>query len=138
MSITGINPYLNFNGNAAQAIEFYQHALGARVEHIMRFDEAPGMPVNEETKRRIMHCQLRIGAAVLMVSDTMPGAPEQRETSTHVVLHFSEVDELNARFAALSEGGKVSYPVHDAFFGAKFGMLVDPFGVPWMVICERR
>lgn len=138
MSITSLNPYLNFNGNAAQAVEFYQRTLGARVEQIMRFDQAPGMEASEENKRRIMHCQLRIGAAVLMVSDTMPGAPEQRETNMHVVLHFSDVDDLNGRFAALSEGGKVSYPVHDAFFGAKFGMLVDPFGVPWMLICEQH
>jgi PhnB protein len=138
MSITSLNPYLNFNGNAEQALKFYERVLDARSEQIMRFDQAPGMALSEKDKRRIMHCQLRIGAAVLMLSDTMPGQPAPRETTMHVVLHFSDVADLNARFDALAEGGTVSYPVHDAFFGAKFGMLVDQFGVPWMLICEQR
>ena len=136
MTIRSLNPYLIFNGNAPQVIAFYEHALGARVDRIMHFDQAPGMSPSEENKRRIMHCQLTIGSAVLMLADAMPGAASPSESNVHVVLHFSDEADLNARFAALSAGGRVSYPVHDAFWGAKFGMLVDPFGVEWMLIHE--
>jgi len=137
MTIKSLNPYINFNGNAAQAIKFYEQALGAVSERVMHFDQAPGMEPSPENKQRILHCQLTIGSAVLMVSDSMPNQQGPTDSNMHVVLHFSDEADLNARFAALSEGGKVSFPVHDAFWGAKFGMLVDKFGVPWMVIYEK-
>jgi PhnB protein len=138
MTIKSLNPYLHFNGNAHEVLEFYQRALAARVEHIMHFDQAPGMAPTAENKQRIMHCQLSLGEAVLMISDAMPSEPVTSGCNIHVVLHFSDEAELNARFAALAQGGKVSHPVHEAFFGAKFGMLVDKFDVPWMLICEQR
>lgn len=136
MTVKSLNPYLSFNGNAEHALKFYEQALDAHCDQIMRFDQAPGMTASEENKNRIMHCQLTIGAGVLMLSDAMPGAPAPHERETNVVLHFSDEADLNARFSALSEGGKVSFPVHDTFWGAKFGMLVDKFGVPWMLIYE--
>jgi PhnB protein len=137
MTIKSLNPYLIFNGNAPQVVAFYERALGARVEHIMHFDQAPGMSASPENKQRIMHCQLSIDGAVLMLADSMPSAPAPAVSNVHVVLHFSDETDLNARFSALSEGGQVSFPVHDAFWGAKFGMLVDQFGVDWMLIYEQ-
>jgi PhnB protein len=77
-----------------------------------------------------------IGEAVFMVSDTMPNEPPSRQSNIHVVLHLSDEPDLQAKFAALAQGGKVSFPVHDTFWGAKFGMLVDKFGVPWMLNCQ--
>ena len=94
------------------------------------------MQTEDEHKQRVMHCQLSIGASVFMVSDTMPSAPATRHGNFHVVLHVSDETDLHARFAALAAGGKVSFPVHDTFWGAKFGMLVDKLGVPWMLICQ--
>jgi PhnB protein len=136
MTIKALNPYLIFNGEAQQAINFYQEALGARVEQLIRFSEVPGMQVAEEHKQRVMHCQLSIGEAVFMVSDSMPNEPAARQSNIHVVLHLSDEPDLHAKFTALSRGGKVSFPVHDSFWGAKFGMLVDGFGVPWMLNCQ--
>jgi PhnB protein len=136
MTIKALNPYLIFNGEAQGAIAFYQEALGARVDQLMRFSEVPGMQAAEEHKQRVMHCQLSIGEAVFMVSDAMPSDPAPRQSNVHVVLHLSDEADLQAKFAALGQEGKVSFPVHDTFWGAKFGMLVDKFGVPWMLNCQ--
>jgi PhnB protein len=138
MTIKSLNPYLTFNGDAEQAIKFYEQALGARVVQIIRFDQVPGMNPAEEHKQRVMHCQLDIAGATLMVSDTMPRDPAPGVSSIHVVLHLSDEADQQTKFDALAAGGRVSFALHDTFWGAKFGMLVDKFGVPWMLNCERR
>ena len=138
MAIKQLNPYLNFNGNAAKAIELYERALGAKSENVMRFGDAQGMPVPADQKNRILHALLRIGTDVLMVSDSRPDDPVTTGTNSHVVLDFDDEKEMAARFDALSNGGKVNMPLQDTFWGAKFGMLTDALGVQWMFNCENR
>jgi PhnB protein len=139
MTIKSLNPYINFNGNAAQAIKLYERVLGARVQDLKRFAQIPGganMP--EDVQQRVVHCELAIDEAVLMVSDAMPDNPVKFEGNVQVVLHFTDVADLHKKFDALALGGQVTFPVHDAFFGgAKFGMLSDEFGVRWMFICQN-
>lgn len=136
MSILKLNPYINFNGDAAKAIALYEKALGAKVEQLLRFGELPDMA--PEHKDRIMHAALRVGEATLMLSDGQPERPIKSRSGSHVCLHFGDAKDMHEKFEALSSGGKVSYPIHDAFFGAKFGMLDDAFGVQWMFICENK
>lgn len=139
MPIKSLNPYINFNGTAAQAIELYQSALGARVQDLKRFAEIPGgenMP--KDVQQRVVHCQLAIDEGILMISDGRPEDGSKVEGNANIVLHFTDVADLNKRFDALALGGKVTHSVHDAFFGnAKMGMLVDKFGVQWILICEQ-
>jgi PhnB protein len=136
MSIQKLNPYINFNGDAATAIALYERTLGAKVERLMRFGELPDMP--PQHKDRIMHAELRLGEATLMLSDGQADHPVKTGSCSHVCLHFGDAKDMQQKFEALSSGGEVSYPIHDAFFGAKFGMLVDAVGVQWMFICENK
>lgn len=134
-----LNPYLNFNGDAAQAVKLYESALGAKVEMLSRFGDSPDANVTPETKDRVMHALLRIGGdGVLMVSDIHPGMPYAPGTNMYVSLNFDDVAETEQKFQALSVGGKVLMPLTDAFWGAKFGMLLDAHGVQWMFNCDNK
>ena len=132
MSIKQLNPYLNFNGTAAKAIQLYESALGGKTEGLMRFGDVPGMTVASEHQTRVMHALLRIGEGVIMISDTQPGMPVATEGNVHVCLDFDDVADMTTKFEALAVNGKVTLPLHDTFWGAKFGMLTDAFGVRWM------
>lgn len=138
MSIKNLNRYLNFNGTAEKAIKLYESALGAKTASISRFGDVPGMDVAPEHKSRVMHSLLRIGEGVIMISDTQPNAPVATEGNTQVALHFDDVEDMTKKFDALAAGGKVAFPVHDTFWGAKFGMLTDAYGVRWMFNCDLK
>lgn len=133
MAITQLNPYLNFNGTAATAIALYERALGAKSEHVMRFGDTPGSA--PEHKDRIMHAMLRVGGGVIMISDTMPSEPATSGTNQYVCLNFDQPDDLIEKFNALSDGAKITMPVQDTFWGAKFGTLTDAHGIHWMFNC---
>jgi PhnB protein len=134
MSITNVNPYLNFDGTAGKAIKLYESALGAKVESTMPFGDKgpPG------TKDRIMHATLRLGAGVIMLSDTMPGMPPPAGNNVHVSVNCTDVAEMEKQFSALAVDGQVRMPLADQFWGARFGMLTDAFGINWMFNCELK
>jgi PhnB protein len=138
MSIKQLNPYINLNGTAEQAIALYERALGARLDAIMRFSEMQGMKVAPEHANRIMHSMLSIGGGVVMVSDTLPDNPGSPGANVQICLHFDDVADMAKRFDALAEGGKVTLPPQDTFWGARFGMLTDVYGVEWMFSCELK
>jgi PhnB protein len=138
MAIKNLNPYVNFNGTADKAIKLYESALGAKVEGIMRFGDAQGMPVPDEHKNRVMHAKVILGAGVVMISDTMPNQPVPTESNVHITLDFDDPADMTKRFDALAAGGTVTMPLQDTFWGARFGMLTDSFGVRWMFNCEKK
>jgi PhnB protein len=138
MSVKTLNPYINFNGTAAKAIQLYESALGAKTENVMRFGDTPGMNAPTEQKDLILHAALRIGDGTLMMTDASPNQPVPTEGNINVALHFNDVAETEKAFQALSAGGKVTSPLQDTFWGAKFGMLTDAYGVGWMFNCELK
>jgi PhnB protein len=138
MAIKQLNPYLNFDGNAAKAVAHYERALGAKVETIQRFGDVPGNSPAPENKDRVIHALLRIGAGVIMISDTQPGMPFTQGNNVHVVLDFDDPADMAEKFDALSAGGKVDMAIQDTFWGAKFGLLTDPYGVHWMFNCQTK
>ena len=139
MAIKQINPYLNFNGDAAQAVRLYESALGAKVEHISRFGDMPGSTATPETKDRVMHSTLRLDTGgVIMISDIQPGMPHSPGTNVYVCLDFDDVDDMGKKFDALAVGGKVLMALNDTFWGARFGMLLDAHGVQWMFNCDTK
>jgi PhnB protein len=139
MAISNLNPYLNFDGNAAKAVKLYESALGAKVETMSRFGDVPDVPAAPEHQDRVMHAVLRLGErGLIMLSDTMPGMPFVKGTNAYVALHFDDVADMERKFAALAEGGQVGMPLNDTFWGARFGMLTDAFGVNWMFNCELK
>lgn len=135
-----VQPYLFFDGRCEEAIEFYGHALDARVEMLMRNSDSPephppGMlPPGSENK--VMHASLKIGDTVVMASD---GHCSGKPSFQGFALSISVPDGATAerRFAALSEGGQVQMPLTRTFFSSHFGMLTDRFGVSWMIIVAQ-
>lgn len=132
MSIQQLNPYLVFNGTAEQAIQLYERALGAKTEGPMRFGDVPGMTVAPENRDRVMHARLTLDSGVIMISDSPPNNPAATESNVHVCLHFDDLADMTRKFEALAEGGTITMPIQDTFWGAKFGQLTDAFGVGWM------
>ena len=132
---TVIQPYLFFGGRCEEALDFYKKTLGAEVEMMMRFKEAPEPsqpPMPECFDDKIMHASFRVGGTSLMASD---GRCEGPATFEGFSLSITVADEAEADrvFAALSEGGLVTMPLEKTFWAPKFGMLTDKFGVGWMV-----
>lgn len=125
-----ITTYLTFNGNCGEAMSFYQRCLGAEL-HMMKFSESP-MECPQGAKDRIMHAKLTKGTATLMASDTMPGTPFEQGNNFSVTIGCESEEEIARLFAAVGEGGKVTMPLQDMFWGARFGMLTDQFGIQWM------
>jgi PhnB protein len=127
-------PYLNFDGNTREAMTFYKDCLDAEL-FIQTFGEAQagGPPGSED---RVLHARLTKGSAILMASDTMPGMPFTIGSNFHVNIDCESVAEIDRYFAAFSEGANVTMPLQDTFWGARFGMITDRFGVNWMFNCE--
>lgn len=126
-----IVPYLTFNGNAAEALMFYAKAFDGKVLFQQTFGESP-MPSKPEDKNRIMHASFEAGDLKFMVSDGMPGQPVNNGSNTSLSLSFKTVESIEKTFAALSDGGKVTMPLQDTFWNARFGMLTDKYGINWM------
>jgi PhnB protein len=122
--------YLNFDGQAREAMEFYKKCLGGEL-FLMTYADAPG-DSPPDLKDRIIHACLTTAAGKLMSSDTMPGMPTQAGNNFWVCLQCDSLEEIERVFAALAEGGKVESPLDNMFWGARFGTLADRFGVNWM------
>jgi PhnB protein len=130
-----ITPFLHFDGNCREAMEFYKQSLGAEL-FLLPYSDAPGEPawVTPESRDRIMHSTLNhSGGPLLMASDTMPGHAFQQGSNFAVCIECESRDEIEAFFAALSAGGEVTMPLQDTFWNAHFGMLKDKFGIHWML-----
>jgi PhnB protein len=130
-----IEPYLFFNGLCEEAVNFYQKALGAEVQMMMRYKESPEPPPPGQTPPdwgdKVMHASFTIGETMVMASD---GCSEE-VSFEGFSLSISVPDEADADrvFAALSEGGEVRMPLNKTFWSPRFGMLQDKFGVGWMI-----
>jgi PhnB protein len=130
-----INPYLFYNGNCEAAFKFYEKTLGAKIEMMLRNEEAPEpMPSPPERKKQIMHARMSIDGEVLMASDAPPDRFHKPQGFA-VSLTVGDPSEAERKFKALSEGGNVNMPFGKTFFSKGFGMCIDQFGIPWMVNC---
>ena len=126
-----IIPYLTFNGNASEALEFYSKALNGEVVFKQTFGES-AMESSESLKDKIMHASFRAGDLNFLVSDGMQDQEVSGGNNLSLSLDFKDLDEINKRFGALSEGGKITMELQDTFWGARFGMLTDKYGFNWM------
>ena len=132
MAVKTITPYLFFDGTASDAIAFYEKALEAKVIQVSRFSDTPGGNVPAEHANNVMHAHLEAGGGTLFISDGRPGATHKREDGVFVCLQYDGRADVDRHFAALAEGGTVAEPLQDTFWGARFGLLVDRFGIHWM------
>ncbi|MFZ2008302.1 MAG: VOC family protein [Stellaceae bacterium] len=131
-----VQPYLFFNGSCDEAIEFYQKTLGAEVMMLMRFKQMPDQSmVKPETAEKVMHARVRIGDAIVLMSDGMCQG-DAKFDGFSLTLSLATAEEVDRRFNALAEGGQVRMPLDKTFFSPRFGMLTDKFGVGWIVLVE--
>jgi len=132
-----VQAYLMFNGRTEEAIEFYKKTVGAEVTALMRFSDAPDpMPpgmIPEDWEDKIMHSSFRVGDAELMASDGCQ-SDDAGFKGISLALSVASPEEAGVKFAALSEGGRVTMPLAETFFSPSFGTLTDRFGVSWMVV----
>lgn len=130
-----VQPYLFFGGRCEEALEFYRTALGAQVEMLMRYQDSPepqppGMlPPGFETK--VMHATWRVGGSTLMASDGCHVG--QTFGGFSLSLAVPTEAEADRAFAALADGGQVQMPLSKTFWSPRFGMLIDRFGLGWMI-----
>jgi len=126
-----IIPYLNFNGNAREALGFYEQALGGKVTQIGTFGEA-NMAQDESMKDKVLHAIFEAGGLQFMVSDCPPGVSVNSGDQVSLSLNFTDAESIEKTYAALAEGGTITMPLQDTFWGARFGMTKDKFGIHWM------
>jgi PhnB protein len=132
-----LNPYLTFNGQCEAAFEFYEKVLGGKIEAMMPHEGSPmAEHVPPEWRSKIMHARLSVGDKILMGSDASPDRYEQMKGFS-VTLGIDDPRDAECVFHALSENGTVQMPIQKTFWAARFGMLVDQFGTPWMINCEQ-
>jgi len=132
-----LNPYLTFNGRCEAAFKFYEKVLGGKIEAMLPHAGTPAEgQVPAEWRNKIMHARLTVGDQVLMASDAPPEHSEEMKGFS-VYLHFDEPADAERIFHALAENGTVRMPIQETFWAVRFGMLVDQFGTPWMVNCQK-
>lgn len=133
-----INAYLTYDGQCEAAFRFYAQCLGGTLEAMSRFADTPGCEhVPASHRDKIMHARLVVGDQVLMASDNIPEYPYEGIKGCSIALNVDSKAEADRAFKALSEQGQVIMPLDKTFWAARFGMLVDRFGVPWMINCEH-
>lgn len=129
-------PYLSFNGNCEEALNFYRDALDGEIVQLGKYGESP-MPSAEELKDKIIHGRLKFGDALIMASDRMKENNLQANNIS-LSVECDTNEQLDKVFSKMAEGGKITMQAQDQFWGARFGMLTDKFGMHWMFNCEKK
>jgi PhnB protein len=141
-----VQPYLSFEGQAEEALDFYTKAVGARVNVMMRFKDAPKQVAQDDAcagkgpppaaAEKIMHSEFKIGDSVIMASD---GYCSGKANFGGISLAIQAKDDVEAKriFDGLATGGQVQQPLIKTFFATSFGVLADKFGVSWMVVAPE-
>jgi PhnB protein len=129
--------YLHFPGDCEAAIKFYKDCLNAEIIQMSRMGESQ-MEIAESLKTKIMHARLKIDDNLIYMSDTF--APETliKGNNISLSLEIENLEKINQLFNKLAEGGHIKMPLQDTFWGARFGMLEDKFGINWMLNCELK
>jgi PhnB protein len=127
--------YLGFDGNCADAMRFYERALGGKLEVLMSGAESPmadQMP--KEFAHRILHARLALpGGGLLYAGDAPANIPYEGIKGVSITVDYASVAEAEKVFNALAAGGQITMPMQAAFWAKRWGMLIDKFGTPWIV-----
>ncbi len=132
-------PYLNFYGNCEEALEFYKKIFQAEVL-IQRYSEMPpseDMPIPEDKMDKVMHAAFTFKDNTIYFSDNLMSPPVEDSRIT-VTVEFDSEKDIDAAYAALAEGGTITMPLADQFWGAKFGSVTDKFGIYWALDFEKK
>ena len=131
-----MNPYLSFDGRCEAAFAYYERCLGAQRGAIFRYGGSPMADrVPADWHDKIMHGSLTIAGQTLMVADAVPGGYEAPKGFS-LSLQLESGAEAERIFSDLASGGSVVMPLEKTFWAERFGMVIDQFGVPWLINCE--
>ena len=127
--------YLVFDGTCAEAMRFYERALGGKLEVMLSGADSPmADQIPKESAHRIMHARLVLPDGGTLYAGDAPGhIPYEGIKGVSITLNYSTAADAETAFAALAEGGDVTMPMQEAFWAKCWGMLVDRFGTPWIV-----
>jgi PhnB protein len=132
-----INTYLAFNGNCEDAFKFYEKCLGGKAE-LMKYGNSPiADQTSPDDKDKVMHARLEVGDQAIMGADSPKGMFNGNHGFS-VSIGVADPAEAERIWKGLSEGATVHMPLGKTFWSPAFGMLVDRFGIPWMVNCEQH
>ncbi|MDN9009097.1 VOC family protein [Brevibacillus laterosporus] len=134
-------PYLVMDGNAKEAIQFYEKALHAKVLFNQTFGEMPEnpeFPIPANAKDRVAHAMVKVGETDLMFSDTFPGQPHQIGNQVTICITTSNKEESAQIYEALQEGGQVNMPLQETHFSPAYGIVTDKFGVTFQIYTEGK
>ncbi len=137
ITMATINPYINFNGNAEEAFNFYKSVFGGEFETIVRFRdlEGPEFPVPENEADKIMRIVLPIGGNTLIANDVPEslGPVSEEENRSKISVDTTSREEADTIFSGLSVGGTIEMPLDESPWGSYFGMFRDKYGIEWTV-----
>ena len=133
-----ISPYLSFRGDCEAAFTFYERCLGGRLGMIFRYSGSPmGDQVPADWQDKVMHGSLTVAGLALMGGDVAPDRYEEPKGFS-LSIQIDSTADAERIFDALAAGGRVVMPLEKTFWASRFGMLVDRFGIPWLINCEER
>jgi PhnB protein len=135
-----ISPYLNFDGNTREAVEFYARVFETEPQQVTTFadmPEDPSYPLPPEARDRIMHARIYVDGTPLMFSDTFPGMPFTPGNNFTLTLAGPDRGRLERCFHALAEGGSIGMPLQETFWTKLYGQVRDRFGIEWQVNLEE-
>lgn len=135
-------PYLSFEGNAEEALNFYVDAFSGNIQTMMRYSDMPAdegtPPLPDAYKNKVLHAALSVGDAVIYLSDTFPGMTVTTGNSVDINIAPTSEEELRRVFDKLAVDGTVNMPVDYTFWGSIFGSLTDKFGIGWSLDLEVK
>ena len=130
-----INPYINFNGNAEEAFNFYKSVFGGEFVMIMRFGDMPNSNIPKTENNKIMHIALPIGKNILMGNDVpeFMGRVNENENRSKISISAESKEEADKLYNGLSTGGQIEMPIGNSPWGSYFAMFRDKYGIEWMI-----
>ncbi|MBO8163329.1 MAG: VOC family protein [Brevibacillus sp.] len=134
-----LTPYFMMDGNAKEAIQFYEKVLDAKVLFYQTFGEMPenpDFPLPAEARDRVSHAMLKVGESDLMFSDTFPGQPHQSGSQVTICISTNDKEKSKQIFEALQQDGQVNMPLQETFFSPAYGIVTDKFGVTFQIYTE--
>lgn len=133
--MSSISPYINFNGNAREAFEFYRSVFGGEFRTIVHFKDLPGDVFPASEGEKILRIELPIGSTMLIANDvpSVLGSVNERENRSKIAVMADSKNEAERIFEKLSVGGEVEMPMDTSPWGSYFAMFRDRYGIEWTV-----
>ncbi len=130
-------PYISFSGNCEEALNFYKNILGGEIVNLSRYSEAADF-ATEENKNMVLHAEFSAKGVYFMAADEMKSPDAAKGNRVSLSFDFESSEEQENVFKGFSEGANITMPLQDTFWGARFGMLTDKFGISWMFNYDKQ